>query len=787
MTSFRSRFRAASAIVVATTAAWLSIAGAETGRGAVPFSLRNAVREATPLDAKLDATLRYVLEQAEAAQTGTLARGRVDPLAAIVDPRSPFAVLRDPWRAAPEVLVFMRLDRPESARRVEAEGAEVLAVVEDIATARIPVSRVRAIAELEPVRYLELSGRSFAQLDSSRRRTGVRTVHQGGGGLPRAFTGAGVLVGVLDGGLDYKHADFRTAGNTSRVRALYDYGTGANGIECRPGQLDSLTCPEKDGSGGFSHGTHVTGTAAGNGRRNAAYIGMAPDAGIIFVKGIRHPESTGGFTDADVLAGSQFVFNKARQFGQPCVLNLSLGSQSGPHDGTTLYEQALGSLTGPGRIIVAAAGNSGGQEIHASYAAQGSDYASALETLWQIAGGATVSAVDLWYPGGTSISVGVAAYNPGDYNNPVFVSNPIAPGQSVTGTATSGGTDLGIVSIDARTTADANNGARRVFIAISDAGGPVNPSDLYWSVYTFGSGTLDMWVVNSGLFAPASLPLPVWFRPGDNAKTIGSPATGRKLIAVGSHVTKTQWIDVNGITRFQPGATLDAISGFSSRGPSRDNRVLPHLSAPGEAILAALSADYPADPATVLLGGGLFRQQGTSMASPHVTGIVALMLERDPALTPDNVRDLLQQTATPAGGGTPNNIFGAGKVNALAALLATPDAVPCVISSPLASRPVECDENARPLGAALEAWPNPVADQVTLAFRLDATEHVHLAIYDLFGRRIRTLRDEPTAAGPILARWDRRSDRGDRVPAGVYFARALTPTHSAFRRMVVVH
>jgi minor extracellular serine protease Vpr len=785
MTPLRFRLGIAAALAAAASAILLSGASAETGRRAVTLSALPSVA-ANALDSKLGAPLRLVVERAEASQRATLSGARRDPLEFVFDSRSPLSVLRDPRRAEPEAMVFMRLDRPESARELEARGVEILTVVEDIATARIPLSRVREVAALESVRYLELSGRSPALLDSSRRRTGVLTVHQGGGGLPQAFNGAGVIVGVLDGGLDYKHPDFRTSASDSRLLALFDYGTGANGVECRPGQLDSLTCPEKDGSGGFSHGTHVTGTAAGNGRRNPAYIGMAPNADLIFVKGIRDEESNGGFTDADVLAGSQFVFNKARQFGRPCVLNLSLGGQIGPHDGTTLYEQALGSLTGPGRIIVVAAGNSGGQNIHASYAAQGDDYDTALETLWAISNGATASAVDLWYPGGTSISVGLAAYNPGNYSAPVYVSGPIAPGQAGQGTATNGGIELADLSIDARTTSDPNNGARRVFIQIADAGGSVRLSDLVWSVYTFGSGTVDMWVVANGEFAP-DIGGPAYLRPGDDAKTIGSPATGRKLIAVGSHVTKTQWIDMNGVTRTQTGATLDAISGFSSRGPSRDNRVLPHLTAPGEAILAALSSDYPAVQATVLLGGGLFRQQGTSMASPHVTGVVALMLQRDPALTPENARDLLQQTATPAGGGVPNNVFGAGKMNALAALLSTPDAVPCVIANQPAASIEDCEEFTRRIGAQLQAWPNPVADQVTLAFRLDTAEHLNLAIYDLLGRRVRTLRDEASRAGPVVATWDRRNDRGLRVPAGVYFARALTSTHSALRRMVVVH
>src|SRR5690606_39080521 len=110
---------------------------------------------------------------------------------------------------------------------------------------------------------------------------------------------------------------------------------------------------------GGGHGTHVTATAAGGGRVNANMSGVAPEAEIIFVKGIRNAESLGGFSDADVVNGIQYIFEKADELGLPAVVNLSLGAVSGPLDGSTLYEQVISDLTGPGRIVVAAAGTSG--------------------------------------------------------------------------------------------------------------------------------------------------------------------------------------------------------------------------------------------------------------------------------------------------------------------------------------------------------------------------------------------------------------------------------------------
>lgn len=759
-------------------------------RRAVPPSFVGAAQAARPEDAKLEPALRLVVERAEALKAKGLQVSSAPRFRTLAGPGSPLSVLLDPDGAEPDVLAFVQLRSPDAAPALEVGGTRVLSQVDEIAVVRAPISRVREIAALEDVLQLEISKQSYAALDSSRKRSGVTSVHAGTGGVPRAFDGTGVVVGVLDSGIDYRHADFRTAGNASRLQGLFDYGTGANGIECRLTQLgpDSLNCPEKDGTGGFGHGTHVTGIAAGGGRRNSSYIGMAPGADIVFVKGIRHPESLGGFADADVLAGAQFVFQKARALGKPCVLNLSLGGQLGAHDGTSLQEQALSRLSRPGNIIVAAAGNSGSSTIHCSYPVEGTDYNTSLETAWGVFNGAAISIVDLWYPAGTSVSVGIAAYSGSDFNTPVFVSNfAVAPGQLIQSPITTlGGSTLANATIDARTTADPNNGARRVLIALEDANVGFELSDVVWSLWTIGSGTIDMWVGSGGEFAPTSLPLPSYFRFGDDAKTIGTPATARRVLAIGSHVTKTQWVDFNGVTRIQGGgATLDAISGFSSRGPSRDGRVLPDLTAPGEAILSSLSQDFPAVPAEVLQGGGLLKQQGTSQAAPHVTGVIALMLERNRFLTPENARAILQQTATPAGGGVPNNVFGAGRLNALAAVLATPDPVPCNGPGPLRANE-DCEESLAPEGPSLEIRPNPAAAFASVTFRLPAAEPVHLAVYDLLGRRVNVLRDAPTAAGPHALRWEGRDERGVPVPSGVYLVRLLTPTRSAVQRMVVV-
>jgi subtilisin family serine protease len=737
------------------------------------------VTNATAVDLKLDAALRVAVERyAEAPATAKAGGSAVTDAATLLPPALPYGLLSAGPGREPLAAVFVKLDRPGSVDALIAAGATVLLQEQELVLARIPFSRVTEAALSPGVRSMVLSKRWAADLDSSRIRTRVKDVQAGAGTLAQPYLGDGVIVGVLDSGLDYTHDDFRSSTTDSRLLALFDYSQGTDGAECRPGQLDSLTCGEIDGAGSHGHGTHVTGIAAGNGRLKSQYTGMAPHADLLFVKGIRDAQSNGGFTDADIVNGCAWMLNKALALGKPIAINLSLGGQLGAHDGTSLQEQFLDRFSGPGRIIVAAAGNSGGDTIHVAYATQGNNYQTGVES--PIVLGATSAVVDLWAPAGNSIKVGVAAYNKSDVINPIYVSNAAAPGQLVQVVASAGGPALGNVTIDARTTSDPNNGDMNVFIQIEPAVGGIDPSTLFWSVYTYGSGSFDMWLATPGIFFPFRPFFPSYFRPGDDDKTVAIPATAKRVLCIGSHVSKTQWIDIDNVVRIESGAVLDAISVFSSHGPSRDGRTLPNLTAPGEAIISALSKDYPADRPHIVQGGGYQEQQGTSQAAPHITGIAALMLERDPALTPENIRTILQQTATPVGN---PNIHGAGRVQALAALEATPDPLNCTVVLP-SGRTVPCEELAQE-PVSLMAYPNPASEGIRFSFTSPTRAYVDLAVYDLMGRRLKALRSEDMTPGVYSATWNGDDEHGRRVPGGIYFARLTLPGGTRTIRLMV--
>jgi subtilisin family serine protease len=175
-----------------------------------------------------------------------------------------------------------------------------------------------------------------------------------------------VVVGVIDTGIDLDHGDFLFANGLTRITHLWDQTDNVGphpsgytiGTEWTQANINASTTREIDDDG---HGTHVTGIAAGNGRAAASpselydFTGVAPEPDSIFVKT--------SFVESDIIDAVAWIQNRAGT--EPSAINLSLGSQYGAHDGTSNLDAALAALSGPGKIIVAAAGNEGGSQIHA--------------------------------------------------------------------------------------------------------------------------------------------------------------------------------------------------------------------------------------------------------------------------------------------------------------------------------------------------------------------------------------------------------------------------------------
>jgi uncharacterized protein (TIGR03437 family) len=576
------------------------------------------------------------------------------------------------------VIIKLRDHSAAAQNEIKENGFRLRACLGDLAVAEVPLDELPKLAGLASVKQLRASHFKTLLSDSK------SALHS----LPSAFandaasaaigvsaarsnfhlTGRGVVVGIIDSGIDWRHGDFRSADGKTRIKALWDMsdnaGTGPGGVgrvysaaDINAALQAAGTVNERDLNG---HGTHVAGTAAGNGFGTGgslpagAFTGIAPEADLIVVKATRSTTEQATFADDDLIAALSFINEQATALHQPFVINFSLGGHYSAHDGSDPIEQAIDNLlaSGQGKQVVIAAGNEGEDGIHAGGVLAENGEAVIPFTVTNKAEGMLAI-----YPATDAISARIIKPN-GAVVGPVSLFGLITRDPDVELENAPG---------------EAANEPKAVLVTFKQrlAG--------EWKLILKGTrinnGRYDVWTQDAG-----ATQLDPSVR--DGLSSVASPATARRAISVGNFVTKTEYVDLNGITRFctQQGI-VGQLAHSSSFGPSRDGRLTPLLTAPGSYLASTRSADYTIDSFTggaVLPenltndGGKHYVAFGSSMSAATVTGTVALMLQANPHLTPERIRHLLVRTVTndQFTGAAISPQFGYGKLNALEAVKA---------------------------------------------------------------------------------------------------------------------
>lgn len=468
-----------------------------------------------------------------------------------------------------------------------------------IVTGRVPIAGVEDIRKEACVLSMKAAQQVRPALSATIEKMHVSPAALPSGTDPRG--GDGVVIGIVDFGCDYAHGNFRDAGGKTRIEAIWDQG----GIEqanaaVKYGRLYSSTQiddalatekpyaalgyapPNDTGQDKGAHGTHVMDIAAGNGF-GSGQAGVAPAASIIFVEASTADiPSTGegavnkSFGDSvHLLEAVDFIF--ARAGDRPCVVNISLGTNGGPHDGTSLVEKGLDALVSarPNRAVVVAAGNSRAQNIHASGTVAPDEE---HDIVWEQ--NSNGGEFELWYPGNRSLEVTFVApdgttFGPvsGNANLPIGAGNRIS------------------IFISSRL-ADPNNNDNVINIYLAEA---MSPHPWRIRLRSTDGRPVDYhaWIERAD-FVQSS------FTVADSSHTLGSVSTGHQTIVVGS---------------FDAHKVSLPLSTFSGAGPTRDGRNKPEVSAPGQAVAAARSRTPD----------GVTKKSGTSMAAPAVTGLIALI------------------------------------------------------------------------------------------------------------------------------------------------------------------
>lgn len=525
--------------------------------------------------------------------------------------------------------------------------------------------------------------------DSALVKHQINLVHQGLNGVDTAYTGKGVIMGVIDQGIDFNHPDFKTATGKTRVLRYWDHSVnGVNppqpynyGIVWDSSSINAGTCTSLETI--TAHGTTVAGMAAGNARANLKNKGAAPEADLIVVEtNFNLPNWTLTIADA-----CDYIFKVADSMGKPAVINISLGDYLGSHDGNDPAADLIESLLdlSPGRIVVSAAGNAGNQgKFHVRNNSIGSD----TTFFWNIPNtGMTVAGpnkivFDLWSD--TADAHYYFAYG----------ADKISPNYSFRGSTTFRYATSNMNQVPVTDTLFNANGQR---IAIIDSyrelvGGNFHMMSVFTTIdsmayryrfMTTGSGKYDAWggswiqLSNFSTSIPNAIQFPAiqhYIMPDSLQTIVSSWNCSEKVISVANmrnrkgHVTKNN-------TYYQPASTtpVGKLSENSSKGPSRNGTTKPDITAAGDVTLAAGPVWYlnnTTNNPTIDVGGFHVRNGGTSMASPVVAGIAALYLQKCPLSTHQQFKTDLSNTALvdAATGATPNFAYGFGKADALSLL-----------------------------------------------------------------------------------------------------------------------
>lgn len=581
--------------------------------------------------------------------------------------------IEDGWRVGVLALVNPSL---LDGSLLRSRGIRVNTRAGNILSMRLPVSHLAELAQMPGILHMEAGPVLSPDLQNTRTDTRTDSVAAGLGGLSRSFTGAEVVIGIIDWGFDYTHPVFYDSTLTEmRLTRAWDqnklsgpapdgYGFGTEYVG-----MAELLAAEQDTLyvfGPGSHGTHVGGIAGGNGA-GTAHVGIATDAELVFVSLRRDAPSL-----ADAIA---YITGHAESVGKPCVINMSFGSHLGPHDGTDLKNQAIDALAGQGKVFVGSAGNNGNSPFHLLHTFD--DEADTLLTEVRFANGIPDmfgQTLSMWGSAQSSFGVQLRMVNNLNetvYETPYYHSSDEP---SLNDTVVISAFDTLVIRMQS-VASSVMNGKPNIRCEVRRTGNlrlvlaMVSQNS---EVHIWNNVRMNNRYTNWGEPLVSNYPGAV---AGDTEFGLGEPAgVGNSVVTVAAH--RAEVFTGSGVMLY------GNLANFSSRGPTVDGRVKPDISAPGLGVRSSVNSFDPANDGntgSVSFNGREYpfaNYSGTSMSGPAVTGIVALMLEANPQLTASEVKDILHTTArldqrTGEIGPEGTTDWGWGKADALAAVRAS--------------------------------------------------------------------------------------------------------------------
>ena len=525
----------------------------------------------------------------------------------------------------------------------------------DIITAQVPNSyKPYDLRSFTGVQHVSPAVPLVTYCDSARYYSRVDAVQQGIG-LDMPYTGKGVIVGVIDCGFDFNHINLCDSAGNTRVKAVYMpfNNTGKTVMVNRivlpgtcfesPDKIKALTTDDPK----TTHGTQTAGIAAGHYRGNGWY-GVAPDADLV-VCGM--PEDQ--LNDVRLAHCISYIDDFAKRMGKPYVVNISLGMNVGPHDGSSFIADVIKQYAGPGHVFVVAAGNDGDENVCIH---------DRLENKQD-----TVTALLTGYDGSLLRTGFVNAWSKeGKPFNTRMIVVDTQTGDIVYRSRALGATTVGVTA-DFDTETDPV--LAQFFTGTASYSGAIEKNGNGSSLMNLNMAANSInYVLGFQYYGPVSTNLTIWTSQyayfntyGYSWVSAGSPdgsisdlAACDSVISVGSYNTK-QYVPLrDGSEYFRRHSTPFEMSYYSSYGPDENGISRPDVCAPGSVVISSANR-YDTDAhnlefwqPSVFVDGVEYPycpDLGTSMSAPVVTGAVALWLQAKPDLSVADVREVLRNSS----------------------------------------------------------------------------------------------------------------------------------------------
>lgn len=600
---------------------------------------------------------------------------------------------------------FIRFDDRGALSTARAMGVIINCEFSNFATAQIPLDILTEVSNIRGVTNVEISKVMELCTDSTLSVTHAGQVINGTEyGLPQAYDGTGVIIGMIDSGYDYKHTAFRKQDNLSETRIVRIYDPlnttghpviiGNNTLSGSVFMNEQIDTMRFDTQG--THGTHTTCIAAG--RHQYGYGGMAPNAEIVLCT-VRDMDIY--ISESRVINSMRYIFSYADSVGKPCVINLSISSSGGPHDGSDLISQAIAESVGPGRVFVISAGNDGAKNSYSCGAATASKpfcfligkkpnlyldydiddsyyYDNTINEIWVRAESIRPVVKLHVYDKKTQHIVWesnyISSYKVIDSSE---FSDYFEPDSSIDNTGN-------ITIVPSLTDSERykvtcrlhNLKSKEISIGFADKhcgryqiGVSVYPPSVLYPQQT-GNLYLDMWIINGISVNPPSVvyrdetsesgdvittAINNYYAIPNGKGSIGNYAIHDSIISAGAYIGRKSYYSLNqGFTEtidVQIGSHL-SLSSYQAEGYGPTGKALPTVCAPGHVVVSAgsiysyFNSNWSKDLVFRAPNGNCYGvMTGTSMAAPTVAGIIAQWLQINPNLSPGDIKEIIAATA----------------------------------------------------------------------------------------------------------------------------------------------